>query len=74
MGRHMSTVAALPSILVARLTGEAMMGKYTGGPVSTEAIARRAFELWERRGRRDGYDVEDWLRAEHELTRKDARP
>jgi HSP20 family protein len=31
------------------------------------AIARRAFEVFEGRGRADGHDLEDWLRAESEL-------
>lgn len=32
-----------------------------------EAVQRRAFELFEARGRELGHDVEDWLKAEHEL-------
>jgi hypothetical protein len=30
-------------------------------------IARRAFEIYEREGRQDGKDLENWLRAEAEL-------
>ena len=30
-------------------------------------IARRAYELFEARGARDGQDMDDWLRAESEL-------
>jgi Protein of unknown function (DUF2934) len=30
-------------------------------------IARRAFELYCDRGRKDGHDVDDWLTAEREL-------
>ena len=33
-----------------------------------EEIRRRAYELYEARGREDGYDVEDWLEAEAEIT------
>jgi HSP20 family molecular chaperone IbpA len=33
------------------------------------AIARRAFELFETRGREHGHDWEDWFRAESELLR-----
>jgi DUF2934 family protein len=36
--------------------------------VSTEDIARRAYELYLERGGQDGHDVEDWLRAESEIT------
>jgi HSP20 family protein len=32
-----------------------------------EAVQRRAFELFEKRGRETGHEVEDWLKAEHEL-------
>ncbi len=33
------------------------------------SIARRAFELFDSRGRQPGYDLDDWLRAESELLR-----
>lgn len=29
-----------------------------------QRIAVKAYELWEQRGRRDGYDLADWLDAE----------
>ena len=29
-----------------------------------ERISRKAFELWQERGYRDGHDLEDWLDAE----------
>lgn len=29
-----------------------------------ERIAQKAYELWEQRGRREGYALEDWLDAE----------
>jgi hypothetical protein len=32
-----------------------------------EDIARRAYQLFEARGREHGHDVEDWLQAEREL-------
>ena len=35
--------------------------------VSPADIAVRAYELYEQRGRDDGHDVDDWLRAEQEL-------
>jgi hypothetical protein len=31
-------------------------------------IRSRAYELYEARGREDGRDLEDWLRAESEIT------
>lgn len=32
-----------------------------------ERIARRAYELYEERGRQEGRDVEDWMKAEQQL-------
>jgi len=58
------------SDLAARTTGEGSMAKYTGGRQrpSRDEIARLAYHFYERRGRRDGHDVDDWLSAEQELT------
>jgi Protein of unknown function (DUF2934) len=33
-------------------------------------ISLRAYELYEARGREDGHEQEDWLRAEEEITSK----
>jgi Protein of unknown function (DUF2934) len=33
-----------------------------------EQISRGAYELYETRGREDGHDLDDWLRAEEEIT------
>lgn len=38
-----------------------------GPTVSADAVARRAYEIYESRGRTDGRNVEDWLQAEREL-------
>jgi hypothetical protein len=38
-----------------------------------ERIRLRAYELYEQRGREDGHDLEDWLRAESEVTEKKAK-
>jgi len=37
--------------------------------IDSEEIARRAFELYQRRGGEDGHDWEDWFRAEGETMR-----
>jgi len=34
-----------------------------------DKIRRRAYELYEQRGRNDGYELDDWLQAESEITR-----
>jgi Protein of unknown function (DUF2934) len=36
-------------------------------PNVEDEIRRRAYELYEQRGREDGHDVDDWLRAEEEV-------
>jgi hypothetical protein len=36
-------------------------------PATHDEIARRAYELWLARGRKDGTHLEDWLAAEREL-------
>ena len=36
-------------------------------------IRLRAQELYEERGREDGHELEDWLRAEEEITSKKTR-
>ena len=38
-----------------------------GTRYSEDDVRRRAFELWERHGRREGHEVEFWLQAEREL-------
>lgn len=38
------------------------------GQITPEEIARRAYELYEARGRTEGKALDDWLRAEGELT------
>ena len=37
-------------------------------PEVLERIRTRAHEIFEQRGRQDGHDLDDWLRAETEVT------
>jgi hypothetical protein len=37
------------------------------GQATNRDIARRAYELYEKRGRKHGHDLDDWLQAEREL-------
>ena len=39
-------------------------------PAILEQIRRRAYELFEERGRLEGFDQEDWVRAEEEVLAK----
>jgi hypothetical protein len=34
---------------------------------SREEVERRAYEIYEERGKTEGFDVDDWLQAEREL-------
>ncbi|HTM42210.1 MAG TPA: DUF2934 domain-containing protein [Terriglobales bacterium] len=57
-----------------------MRRRSTSDPISTgteqhtperdEQLRRRAYFLYEQRGRADGHDVDDWLQAEAELKGK----
>jgi hypothetical protein len=40
----------------------------TINPSLQEEIRRRAYALYEERAREDGHDIDDWLRAEAEVT------
>jgi Protein of unknown function (DUF2934) len=41
----------------------------TGDPQGLKSeIRQRAFELYQERGREDGHELDDWLRAEEEIT------
>ena len=40
---------------------------FATNPNHDEEIRRRAYELYEARGREDGHDLEDWLLAEEEI-------
>ncbi len=39
---------------------------------SDDQIRRRAYEIWEQRGRQHGRDADDWFRAETEVRGKSA--
>src|SRR5438552_13551905 len=52
-----------------KLKGKAMakeFGKATNGPTHEE-IAERAYEIFEKSGRKPGHDLENWLAAESQL-------
>jgi len=64
-------VTGASDYVISSAAGEWGMGPNTGGrPAPThDEIARLAFQLYESRGRQDGHDLEDWLRAEELLGR-----
>jgi len=41
--------------------------------IRQEPIRRRAFELYEQRGREEGHDLDDWLQAESEFVQQKAK-
>jgi hypothetical protein len=45
----------------------------SAGVVDPEVIARRAYDLFQERGRQPGRELEDWLRAERELKESKGR-
>ena len=38
-----------------------------------EQVSRRAYELYEARGREDGHDLDDWLHAESDVERQQSK-
>jgi len=40
------------------------------GTLSAEAVARRAYDLYQQRGGGDGRDLDDWLQAERDLQQR----
>lgn len=42
-------------------------------PEMLEQIRVRAHELFEKRGREEGHDLDDWLQAEAEVTQQSAK-
>lgn len=57
--------------VISDATGDWETGSYTGArqaPTHDE-IAELAFSFYEARGRQDGHQTEDWLRAEAQLAR-----
>jgi hypothetical protein len=36
-------------------------------PLTEQEVRERAYDMWERRGRQHGQDVDDWLSAERQL-------
>jgi hypothetical protein len=42
-------------------------GNKTSAGLTPEQIAARAYQLWEKRGKPQGTELDDWLQAEREL-------
>jgi hypothetical protein len=71
-GREDKTVVTKAAGFVAsQAEGEWGMGRYTGARLipTHDEIAQFAYGLYESRGRQDGNDIEDWMRAEQILAR-----
>ena len=68
-GIQKNVVTNASGFVTSQAAGEWGMGRYTGArPAPThDEIAQLAYCLYESRGRQDGHDIEDWLRAEQEL-------
>ena len=43
-------------------------------PGLQEQVRRRAHEVYEQRGREEGHGLDDWLQAEAEVTKQQAKP
>ena len=60
-------VSAMPQASPAGEKTGQMAQAFKRAVIDHTHIEQRAYELYEQRGRQDGYDLEDWLKAEHEL-------
>src|SRR5579864_994160 len=80
MGKASHRVCTIEHNTIDRIEQRSTMGPDSGGGSmiksttssalvsrSTDDIARRAYEIYLERGQADGFDREDWLRAEREL-------
>lgn len=67
MNANSFAAAAAPAMTVRVVPASALVERETR---LRERIARRAYRLFEQRGRTDGRDVEDWLRAESQFLRR----
>ena len=59
----------ISSTIANHLTREILLARDDEGEeqASRDRVSQRAYEIYERRGRADGSDLEDWLKAEQEL-------
>ena len=68
LGGDGTVVSTGADFVSSQAAGEGM-GRYTGGRLAPteDEIAQLAYCSYELRGREDGYHLEDWLHAEHQL-------
>lgn len=55
-----------------KLSGNSNQQNDNSYSMSADEVRRRAYELWEQRGREDGKHEDDWYRAENEIRGKSA--
>ncbi|MFH1131116.1 MAG: DUF2934 domain-containing protein [Pseudomonadota bacterium] len=53
--------------IVERKAQETLTTQSSTSQANYERVAARAYELYEKRGRTNGADMDDWLQAEKEL-------
>jgi hypothetical protein len=65
----LAETSEVPQASSMRRKGQAMTENYeSDGQIDlSEVIARRAYEIYEERGRGHGDDINDWLKAEAEV-------
>ncbi len=72
MPKPEKTQGKVPNEVIQAAAVSAETPQSNGSPTRQE-IELRAYEIYERRGRTDGNDVEDWLQAETELLEEAAQ-
>lgn len=61
--QHMKTRAPIPSLPTEAETNDSSVDL-------VDQVRCRAYELYQERGKEDGHEVDDWLRAELEVTQR----
>lgn len=59
-----------PKIVVGSKSSPAKITMMAGTVPLQDKIRQRAYELYENRDRKPGQDVQDWLRAEQEISKQ----
>lgn len=71
--RKAQPAAPKPVVEAAEIPEPEPTGTDTESIPSNEEIAKRAYDIYLRRGSRNGYDFDDWLEAERELRGRGTR-
>jgi hypothetical protein len=75
LGWQLNTSSSMEEVIMASIQNQHSAPSTTVRTDTSlqQAIQLRALELYERRGRESGHELEDWLQAESELTTRQSK-